>query len=131
MKGGEIKTMVKTKLKGQPNKLTLYIELEDKMKKSQPTQNDLTPRKKAQHIQPSDKVYTLFQARKLGTILYWNGKTCQNNHNSVRYTRDGVCKECYQDKIKRGSTAQMDREKIGGNGVFKNQFDSNSKPIFG
>ena len=76
-----------------------------------PTDKDLVPRGGAIHIQPSNKTYTLAHARKVGARLYWNGHTCSNGHNSVRYTKDGVCKECYGNKTKRGSLEVVDREK--------------------
>lgn len=81
-------------------------------KKIKITQNDLTPKKAADHIQPADKVYDLLHARQKRTILYWNGKPCKNGHTSVRYTKDGVCKECYRLKSKMKEDIQIDREKV-------------------
>ena len=85
----------------------LTTKCEDKMI----TQKDLTPRKKADHIQPVNEVYTLIQARQTGAILYWNGQPCRNGHTSVRYAKDGVCKECYQLRTKKKMDIQIDREK--------------------
>ena len=82
------------------------------MTKKTITQEDLMPRGGAIHVQPVDKVYTLVQARQKQTRLYWNGTPCKNGHVSVRYTKDGVCKQCYGNKTKRGSTQVVDREKV-------------------
>ena len=60
-----------------------------------PAPSDLMPNKSAP-VQEVDTIVTKLEAQELGYILYWNGKACRNNHISVRYAKNGVCKECYR-----------------------------------
>ena len=62
-------------------------------------QIDLIPRGKGKKFQDLSKnpVMTRKEAELAGLTLYWRGESCSNGHNSVIYTRDGVCKECYKE----------------------------------
>lgn len=66
--------------------------------KTRPTISDMTSRVKSP-TQGKDEILTRQEALDGGYILYWNGKGCPNGHYSVRYARDGSCKECYQDRL--------------------------------
>lgn len=45
-------------------------------------------------IKDEHKIVTLQTARELGLIYYYTGKQCKHGHNSVRFTRTSICKEC-------------------------------------
>jgi hypothetical protein len=64
-----------------------------------PTQSDLTPINKGTNhvnVQPADTLCTRAEAVENGYILYWTGNPCSHGHWSVRYTKSGHCKKCYQ-----------------------------------
>jgi len=66
------------------------------------SQKDLTSRKRGP-IQKVGTTVTLKEARTKGFTLYWDGINCPNGHESVRYSNNGACKQCYYNKLKLGS----------------------------
>ena len=47
-------------------------------------------------VQEFGTVCTRKEAIENGYVLYWNGRECDNGHVSVRYSKSGHCKKCYQ-----------------------------------
>ena len=47
-------------------------------------------------VQEFGSVCTRKEAIENGYVLYWNGSECANGHVSVRYSKSGHCKKCYQ-----------------------------------
>jgi hypothetical protein len=69
------------------------------------TFKDLIPKGKQGPIQNINTIVTRKEAIQNCFVLYWNGNPCEHGHLSVRYTKSGHCKKCYQ-MFRKGSMQQ-------------------------